>query len=214
MDRLPPLLLVVLYNGGARWSAETGLKRLIALPEDSPLWYWQPQARYHLLDMGMVPGDELARKQTLAALLVRLEQRQGPETLLPLIDAVIDWFRTHPDYDGLERIFTDLVADAISQAGLRLAVPGELRETRAMFTQQIKLWREEWTAEGMAKGMAKGEHKAQARTLLRLLDRRFGPVPADVRERVEAAEPETLDLWLDRIVDAPTRDAVFEETDF
>ncbi|NBC33867.1 MAG: hypothetical protein GVY13_14430 [Alphaproteobacteria bacterium] len=152
---------------------------------------------------------------------------------MPLIDAVIDWFRSHPGYEELKRLFTELVRDAIDAAGVRLAVPGDLRETRAMLSTQIKRWREEWTAEGMAKGeaegmakgMAKGEaegmakgvaegmnageHRAQVRTLLRLLERRFGPVPGDIRDRIEAADRQTLDLWLDRILDAPTRDAVF-----
>jgi hypothetical protein len=77
-----------------------------------------------------------------------------------------------------------------------------------------KTWREEWTAEGMAKGraqgLAEGQHQAQVRTLLRLLERRYGPVPEDIRERVEAADLPALDRWLDRILDAPNRDAVFD----
>ena len=44
-DRLPPLMMIVLYNGGPRWSAPTDMAKLIALPEESPLWSWQPQAR-------------------------------------------------------------------------------------------------------------------------------------------------------------------------
>ena len=87
-----------------------------------------------------------------------------------------------------------------------------------MLSTQIKRWREEWTAEGIAKGMAEGraegmdagEHQAQMRTLLRQLERRFGPVPEETRDRIEAADTQTLDLWLDRILDAPTRDAVFD----
>ncbi|NBC32669.1 MAG: transposase [Alphaproteobacteria bacterium] len=232
-DKLPPVLLLVVYNGESRWSAETHIAPLIALPEGSPLCYWQPQARYHLLDMGASGSDALARPDSLAALLVRLEQRQEPETLVPLIDAVIDWFRSHPGYEELKRLFTELVQDAIDAAGVQLAVPGDLRETRAMLSTQIKRWREEWTAEGMAKGVAEGmamgvaegkakgvaegraeglsagEHRAQVRTLLRLLERRFGPVPEDIRERIEAADRETLEVWLDRILDAPSRDAVF-----
>ncbi|NBC33932.1 MAG: transposase, partial [Alphaproteobacteria bacterium] len=43
------------------------------------------------------------------------------------------------------------------------------------------------------------------------LERRFGPVPEGIRETVEAADRETLDRWLDRILDAPTRDALFED---
>lgn len=221
-DRLPPVLLVVLYNGGPRWSAESRLKRLIALPEESPLWRWQPQARYHLLDMGRVPREDLTRKRTLATLLVRLEQRREPEALVPLIDEVIDWFRTHPGYDELKRLFTDLVTAAIEGTGKPLAIPDDLKEVRTMLATLGKTWREEWTAEGMAKGLARGkaeglaeglaegEHQTQVRTMLRLLERRFGPVPVELRERINAADTATLDRWIDRILDAPTRDAVFE----
>ncbi|NBC33931.1 MAG: DUF4351 domain-containing protein [Alphaproteobacteria bacterium] len=85
-----------------------------------------------------------------------------------------------------------------------------------------KTWREEWTAKGKAEGMAEGLTKglaegkaegtreAQVHILLRQLERRFGPVPEGIRETVEAADRETLDRWLDRILDAPTRDALFE----
>ncbi|NBC31121.1 MAG: transposase, partial [Alphaproteobacteria bacterium] len=200
-DRLPPVLLAVLYNGAPRWSAETSLDQLIGLPEGSPLWRWQPQARYHLLDMGAVPGEDLAQKRTLAALLVKLEQRQEPETLVPLIDDVIGWFRAHPDYDGLKRLFTELVSDAIDGTGVPLAIPDDLREMRTMLATLGKTWREEWTAKGKAEGKAEGKHEAQVHILLRQLERRFGPVPEGIRETVEAADRETLDRWLDRILD-------------
>jgi len=70
---------------------------------------------------------------------------------------------------------------------------------------------EQWKAEGMALGEAKGLQQGQARTLLRLLQRRFGSVPEAVRERVSSADVNALDQWLDRVLDAPTLDAVFEE---
>ena len=66
---------------------------------------------------------------------------------------------------------------------------------------------EEWKAEGMAAGL----HRGQARTLLRQLERRFGPLPDAVRERLFAADTETLDQWADRVLDAPNLDAVFED---
>ena len=46
--RLPPLLLLVLYNGVRRWKAATDIRQLIALAPNSPLWPWQPQVRYYL----------------------------------------------------------------------------------------------------------------------------------------------------------------------
>ena len=48
--RLPPLLLLVLYNGVSRWKVATDIRKPIALSPDSPLWPWQPQVRYYLLD--------------------------------------------------------------------------------------------------------------------------------------------------------------------
>ena len=78
--RLPPLLLLVLYNGAQRWEAPTEIRELIALSADSALWPWQPQVRYYLLDMGAFPRDDLTRRTSAAALLFRLEQRSSTKT--------------------------------------------------------------------------------------------------------------------------------------
>ena len=83
---LPPLLLLVLYNGERRWKATTTTSELIGLPPDSALWYWQPQARYYLLDIGAFPKDELARRSSLVAWLFRFEQRHSPDGLKELLD--------------------------------------------------------------------------------------------------------------------------------
>ncbi|HWM67241.1 MAG TPA: Rpn family recombination-promoting nuclease/putative transposase, partial [Steroidobacteraceae bacterium] len=91
--RLPPLLLLVLYNGVRRWNAPTETTELIALSPDSTLWPWQPRARYYLLDIGAFPQDELARRSSLAALLFRLEQRRSSEEFKELLGEVIGWFR-------------------------------------------------------------------------------------------------------------------------
>jgi hypothetical protein len=84
--RLPPLLLLVLHNGERPWKAATTTNELIALSRDSPLWPWQPQVRYYVLDMGAFPKNELARRSSLVALLFRLEQRHSPEGLKGLLD--------------------------------------------------------------------------------------------------------------------------------
>jgi hypothetical protein len=70
----------------------------------------------------------------------------------------------------------------------------------------VSLAAREWIAEGKVQGRAEGKaeglHEGQVRTLLRLLGRRFGPVPDTVQARVNAADVETLDRWLDRVLDA------------
>ena len=111
-DRLPPVLPIVLYNGDRPWDAPTGLADLITLPVGSALWHWQPQLRYHLLDEGAFSQDDLTRRDSLAALLFRLEHCHTPEELVHLIDEVIGWFRRHPDYRTLQHLFTDVVQQA------------------------------------------------------------------------------------------------------
>jgi len=76
--RVPPLLLLVLYNGERRWKAAGETSDRIALSSDSSLWCWQPQSRYCLLDIGSFPKDDLARSPSLVALLFRLEQHYSP----------------------------------------------------------------------------------------------------------------------------------------
>src|SRR3972149_3853271 len=58
-------------------------------------------------------------------------------------------------------------------------------------------------------GEARGELRGRIATLLQLLQRRFGELPASTLLRVEAATLAELELWTDRVLDRPTREAVF-----
>lgn len=215
-DRLPPLLTVVLYNGAPTWSAPVQITDLIDLPAASPLWPWQPQSRYYLLDMGRIPGNRLVQQETLSALLFRLEQRQEPEQLAQLINQVIGWFRHHPGYDDLRRLFTHLIRQAMHNTGMVEPLPEELQEMRTMLATLGEEWRRSWKEQGLAEGRAEGREQGraegrvagraegQAESLLRLVHRRFGPVPAEAEAMVRAASLEQLDHWLDRILDAET----------
>ena len=55
--------------------------------------------------------------------------------------------------------------------------------------------------EGRMEGRVEGQRDAEARTLLRLIERRFGTVPAAVRTRIQSASIPQLEAWLDRIFD-------------
>ncbi len=66
------------------------------------------------------------------------------------------------------------------------------------------------TAENLRReGRTEGRKKGRAETLLRQLNRRFGPLAADIEHRLFAATPKELDVWTDRILDATTLNAVF-----
>ena len=64
--------------------------------------------------------------------------------------------------------------------------------------------------EGRQEGRQEGRRQEAAEILLRQLQRRFGPLPEAVQSRVEAADRATLEQWSDRVVSAPTLEAVLQ----
>ncbi|MEA3644138.1 MAG: DUF4351 domain-containing protein, partial [Lamprobacter sp.] len=63
---------------------------------------------------------------------------------------------------------------------------------------------------GVQQGMELGVQQGEARTILRLLDQKFGPEAVQAhRERIEQAELEQLDTWLGRILSADSPETIF-----
>nr|VFK23603.1 MAG: protein of unknown function (DUF4351) [Candidatus Kentron sp. LPFa] len=71
--------------------------------------------------------------------------------------------------------------------------------------------RQEGRLEGLLEGEAKGETKGEAKLLMRQLSRRFQPLPNEVTDRIQKADPNTIEIWADRILDAKSLDEVFLE---
>ncbi len=57
--------------------------------------------------------------------------------------------------------------------------------------------------------MQEGRAEGSAALLLRQLERRFGRLPATVRDRVRGATADDLDAWAMAVLDAGSLDAVF-----
>ena len=53
------------------------------------------------------------------------------------------------------------------------------------------------------------QQKGEAKLLVRLLTRRFGELPAVVREQIAAADSDTLEQWGDLVLDARSLEEVF-----
>jgi flagellar biosynthesis/type III secretory pathway protein FliH len=123
---------------------------------------------------------------------------------------------------GLDRerstLYLDLVVASLSAAArkaLQEMDPAKYEYQSEFARRYIALGKAEGRAEGEARGEAKGkiEGKAEgkAELLQRLLTRRFGPLPAGVRDRLVAASAEQLDDWAERFVDAARLADVFVE---
>jgi len=215
--RLPPVLLLVLYNGIPRWNAPTDIRELIALSPDSSLWFWQPQVRYYLLDMGAFASGNLMRRTSAAALLFRLDRRSSAEELEALIDEVVAWLRQHPDCSQLRGLFTEFVRQALAALGVTGPIPEDLLMMKSNIPGNLaklarhwqRKWRAEGKAEGLARGKAQGLTRGKAEALVCLLTERFGTVEPSLRKRIREANLPTLESWFKRAIGAPDLPSVF-----
>ena len=69
---------------------------------------------------------------------------------------------------------------------------------------------EEWSRAIRIEALKEGEQKGEASLLLRLLERKFGRLPAQTRKLVRNADPQRLLAWGDRVLTAERLDEVFE----
>jgi len=65
-------------------------------------------------------------------------------------------------------------------------------------------------ADGRKEGHEEGYKDGQREMLVRVLERRFGPLGIDATSRIQAADSDVLGIWADRIWDATCIDDVLE----
>jgi hypothetical protein len=214
--RLPPVLPVVVYNGDRRWAAPLALHELVGLPENSPLWRWQPDTRYHIVDEGAFGDDDLEGRDTLPALLFRLESSPDPEQVVALADALLAWFMRHSGFEGLRSVFAELLGGLMGPLAPEGRVPEELLEVRNMLATRAETWKQQWLQEGRQEGEqrgrregeASGRREGEATLLVRQLERRFGVLPGWARDRIATGDAVALEEWGLRVLDATSLEDV------
>ena len=65
--------------------------------------------------------------------------------------------------------------------------------------------------ESLQEGRQEGRKEGQVEVLLRLLSLRFGKLPAPVVQRMQEAADAELAGWTERVLTAPSLDAVFAD---
>ncbi|GAB4528222.1 MAG: hypothetical protein Tsb0020_45450 [Haliangiales bacterium] len=93
---------------------------------------------------------------------------------------------------------------------LKPVVGSEIEET--MLTEGQRLEKRGYDAghkQGHEQGHEQGYNEGQLDILLRLLTRRFGPLPASVVQRVSNASADELMQWSERVLDAARLDDIF-----
>ena len=200
-EGLPPVFPMVIYNGGKPWNAPRELASLFAPMPDS-LRVYQPGHRYFLLDEGRIGENALEKSTGLTGLLVRLERARTPEDVRRLVRELVA--RLHgPQYLSLRRTFTVWLGRVVfKRAGITQHIPEfhSLQEVEAMLEERAAQWKDEYIQQGViigeargisigkaegisigkAEGISIGEARGIRKTLISLLEGRFGSLPPAV----------------------------------
>ena len=88
----------------------------------------------------------------------------------------------------------------------------ELAEFQQRYEDEVaamSAFAERYTKQGLEQGMQQGMQQGEAAILIRQMERKFGSLTADQRQRIEAADTDTLLAWSERILTANNADQVF-----
>ena len=206
--RLPPILPLVLYNGLPPWRAALDAGELFA-PAPRGLEAFRPRLAYHLIDearLKLHPADSV---RSAVEALFRLEHGRTPADLRRVIQA-LDALLHDPAHVRLRRSFTLWIKSLLRRKAGAHSIQdidriNDLLEADTMLAERIETWFEEATRKGVRKGRMEGE----ARLLAKLLERRFGPLPQVVTERLAAASETQLEAWGEAVLAASSLEAVF-----
>jgi predicted transposase YdaD len=188
---------VVLYIGRGAGADDTGSYQVNGL-DGAPVLAW----RYRVIRLWQMPAEELiAARQVAPLALLGQTQIARPEVVLP---AVVTRIRSVADDALRDHLLAALVALLPEEE--MISMVDRLLEEEDEWLLELPFQRR-IRAEGHAEGRREGE----AEVLLRQLRIRFGALPEDVTARLNAADAETLLRWSERVLSAPTLDAVFAE---
>jgi predicted transposase YdaD len=132
--------------------------------------------------------------------------RSWPE-IKAVLAALIDWLKAS-EQQSLRRAFAVWLSKVIlaKLPGGETQVFEDLQEMQVRIEDRFREWNEEFERKGRQEGRQEGE----ALLLRRQLGKRFGELPEWVWPRLQQAQPEQLERWGERLLDADSLPAVFD----
>ncbi|MBP2299845.1 hypothetical protein [Azospirillum picis] len=145
----------------------------------------------------------------------------GRDHLTPTVRAILARLAPldeRPRRDALTRLLILAGLRGVTRllilAGLRGVTRLVVEEVRTM-PMQVDVERDPYLADlirqGRTEGRIEGKLEGEAAALLRLVERRFGPLPAHARDRIASADPRMVEEWLDRVLEAASLDELLAD---
>lgn len=215
--KLPPIVPLVVYHGAQDWDAPRRFAAMVEAP---------PELLPHLLDFpfGFVDIPHIPDAQLSTSLVLQVGLLILKYAFVVTDEPPVEWVADQLSrlrHAGVPREFLEqalryiwgayetMDREAVVAAANR-AAPGQEDDMVSPFARELLAeGRAEGEAKGRAEGRAEGEARGVAGSLLRVLERRFGRVPAKYRLAIQNGQIDQLQAWLDRAIDAPSLKAVF-----
>jgi hypothetical protein len=173
-----------------------------------------PSLRHALVDLAQIDDRALSGQARLRAFLKALKYSRRQD-LPQRIDILLAEAPMLEETD-LVLILTYLdkgpraVSDTLLRETLQRLVPEQTERIMGWLTQPyFDKGKAEGRAEGRVQGRTEGRAEGEAKVLVRLIEKRFGGVPPQLRERILAADLAALEEWVERVLDAPDLQSVF-----
>lgn len=205
--KLPPVLPIVLYHGSKPWRASTDLAQLM-LPPPEGLERFQPSQRYLLIDQRRNACAD--GRSNVLAILFRLMRSHTDAELREALDAFVERMKA-PDMlrarDSLARWIQAVLRDEFCETNIsleegpamlfnkRFKKYEDLLEYEAIERGRVK-GREEGREEGRQEGRQEGLRQALQDVVQTLVSDREGDLPADMSEKILAADEDELRGWI------------------
>ena len=208
--RLPLVIPLVLYNGEVAWWAPEELATLVERVHDVAEAF-VPRLRYLVIDESRYPPEDLERRASVAAQIFWLEQSRDRKDLGPGARRLVDLL-SGPEDDPLRRaVLVWFSYVLLPRHGDREPIPEALglEEFKVMLDKRVEEWNHEILEKGRLLGLKEGRQEGEAALLLRLLERKFGRLEPQIRQRVQGADAERLLDWGERVLTAERLEDVF-----
>nr|VFK67657.1 MAG: conserved hypothetical protein (putative transposase or invertase) [Candidatus Kentron sp. UNK]VFK72879.1 MAG: conserved hypothetical protein (putative transposase or invertase) [Candidatus Kentron sp. UNK] len=216
--RLPPIVPFVFYHGATEWKIPNEFLYLVDAEES-----WRPYLlnfRFPVLDLSRIPDKKLSEDRRLYPWLLVMKYATRKKQQMAIRELLIEALKSAPE--DLRPIVYYLVyvydydEEALRQI-IRGVRPEEEDKMMSRFAQDIEKkalhkGRLEGHQEGHQEGRLEGLlEEGETKLLLRQLSRRFHALPDEITERIHGADPNTIEIWADRVLDAKSLDEVFSE---
>lgn len=158
-----------------------------------------------MIDEGLFPEEALMNRQSLVAILFRMEHPTSHTSILDAGHDVVAWFKNHPEGPPVKKLFRELLVAGLERLKLpeTVPIPEKLEEIVTMHAAHIERWTKELEL--------KGRQKEAVDILLCQLPQRFGDLPDWARDKITKADLPTLKEWILRVLNARFLKDVFED---